>query len=121
MYAQLIIMLLNSSVSRLIKASKQQKPTRESMLVTSPSSSSLSFRQEMQLGSKMNTAQAELQACEAHLAAKEKELDSLRTSTIRSGLQTRCQAMVECGRTFGEMGNEALRALEAIGSPSRYG
>lgn len=107
------------SVSRLIKASKQQKSA--SLLGSSPSSSSLSFKPEVQLGTKMNSAQAELQACEAHLAAKEKELDILRADTIRNGLQARCQAMVECGWTWGEMGKEALRVLETMDAGNGYG
>ena len=100
-------------VTRLIKASKQQKPTRDSILNSSPSGSSLSIpKPEVQVGQKMSAAQAELQACEAHLAAREQELNAFRTNTIRSGLHARCKAMVECGWAWGEMGKEGLRALE---------
>ncbi len=81
----------------------------------SPSGSSLSIpKPEVQVGQKMSTAQAELQACEAHLAAKEQELNAFRTNTIRSGLQARCKAMVECGWAWGEMGKEGIRALETL-------
>lgn len=64
--------------------------------------------------SKLGTAQAELQACESHLAAKERELDELRVSAMRRGLEGRCKAMVECGWAWGEMGKEGLRALEGV-------
>lgn len=105
-----------SRVTRLIKVSKQQKPTRDVILATSSSSSTLSVgRPEVQVGSKLAAAQSELQACEAHLAAKEKELDVMRTAALRSGLSTRCKALVECGWTWGEMGKEGLRALETLG------
>ncbi|PCH34852.1 hypothetical protein WOLCODRAFT_125114, partial [Wolfiporia cocos MD-104 SS10] len=102
-------------VTRLIKASKQQKPTRDSLLGASGSSSSLNFpKPEVSVGPKLSSAQTELQACEAHLAMKERELDSLRVSAVQSGLQARCKAMVECGWTWGEMGKEGLRALEIM-------
>lgn len=71
--------------------------------------------------SKLNNAQAELQACEAHLANKERELDNLRASTVREGMSVRCKAMVECGWAWGEMGKEGLRALEGIGDTNGHG
>lgn len=99
------------SVTRLIKASKQQKPTREAFINTGSPSSSRVFGE----GSlKLNTAQTELQACETQLANKERELEALRLSTVRVGLQTRCKAMVNCGWSWGEMGKEGLRALETL-------
>ncbi|CAL1702523.1 unnamed protein product [Somion occarium] len=98
-------------VTRLIKASKSQKSTRDNILASS-STSTLSVKPEVQIGSKLSAAQTELQACEAHLAVKERELDETRTSTIQTGLQLRCKAMVECGWTWGEMGKEGLRALD---------
>lgn len=103
-------------VTRLIKATKQQKHTsRDSIIGSSPSGSSLSItKPEVQVGQKMSTAQAELQACEAHLAAKEQELHAFRAHTIRSGLQARCKAMVGCGWAWGEMGKEGIRALETL-------
>ncbi|RPD53942.1 hypothetical protein L226DRAFT_538821 [Lentinus tigrinus ALCF2SS1-7] len=109
-------------VTRLIKASKQQKPTRDSMLNGSPSGSSLSIaKPEVQVGQKMSAAQAELQACEAHLATKEQELNAFRTNTIRSGLHARCKAMVECGWAWGEMGKEGIRALDTLDMPNGHG
>ena len=109
-------------VTRLIKASKQQKPTRDSILNSSPSGSSLSIpKPEVQVGQKMSAAQAELQACEAHLAAREQELNAFRTNTIRAGLHARCKAMVECGWAWGEMGKEGIRALETLDMPNGHG
>ncbi|KAK7682034.1 hypothetical protein QCA50_014998 [Cerrena zonata] len=99
-------------VTRLIKASKSQKSTRESILAASSSSSTLSVKHEVQIGSKLSAAQTELQACESHLAIKERQLDENRVSTIRTGLHLRCKAMVECGWAWGEMGKEGLRALD---------
>lgn len=108
-------------MTRLIKLSKNQKPTRDSFIGTLGSSvgeaSQISLNSFTSAGaspSKLGTAQAELQACEAHLAAKEKELDDLRVSAVRRGLEVRCKAMVECGWNWGEMGKEGLRALEGI-------
>ena len=98
-------------VTRLIKASKQQKPTREALISGSGSSSSLVFGEG---SSKLNVAQSELQACEAQLANKERELEVLRLNTLRVGLHARCTAMVNCGWSWGEMGKEGLRALESL-------
>ncbi|CDO76832.1 hypothetical protein BN946_scf185033.g29 [Trametes cinnabarina] len=114
-------------VTRLIKASKQQKPNRDSVLSASPSGSTLSVtKSEVHVGQKLSAAQAELQACEAQLAAKEQELNVFRIHTIKSGLQARCQAMVECGWAWGEMGKEGIRVLDTLdmtnghGSPLAY-
>ncbi|KAH9013234.1 hypothetical protein EDB85DRAFT_2158382 [Lactarius pseudohatsudake] len=108
-------------VTRLIKLSKNQKPTRDSFignLGSATSDASLtslnSFTPAVVSSSKLASAQAELQACESHLASKEKELDQLRASTVRRGLEARCKAMVECGWNWGEMGKEGLRALEGM-------
>ncbi|KAI9439220.1 hypothetical protein H4582DRAFT_2142690 [Lactarius indigo] len=108
-------------VTRLIKLSKNQKPTRDSFignLGSATSDASLtslnSFTPAVVSSSKLSSAQAELQACESHLASKEKELDQLRASTVRRGLESRCKAMVECGWNWGEMGKEGLRALEGM-------
>ncbi|KZT01977.1 uncharacterized protein LAESUDRAFT_444402 [Laetiporus sulphureus 93-53] len=110
------------SVNRLIKASKQTKPMRDSVLSTSGSASSLNFvKPEVTMGPKMNAAQTELQACEAHLAQKEHELEHLRVTAICSGLQARCKAMVECGWAWGEMGKEGLRALDGMRAPNGNG
>lgn len=109
------------SVTRLIKLSKNQKPTRDSFIGNLGSASgdlsqiSLnSYTPAVASSSKLGSAQAELQACESHLAAKEKELDQLRISTVQRGLEARCKAMVECGWNWGEMGKEGLRALEGM-------
>lgn len=64
----------------------------------------------------ISAAQAELQACEAHLASMERELDERRARAVRDGLSVRCKAMVECGWAWGEMGKEGLRALESMGN-----
>ncbi|KAI9065732.1 hypothetical protein FKP32DRAFT_1590291 [Trametes sanguinea] len=109
-------------VTRLIKASKQQKPNRDSVLSGSPSGSSLSVsKPEVHVGQKLSAAQAELQACEAHLAAKEQELNVFRIHTIKSGLQARCKAMVECGWAWGEMGKEGIRALDTLDMANGHG
>jgi hypothetical protein len=47
------------------------------------------------------------------LTKKEHELAERRSEVIRQGLSARAKAMVECGWQWGEMGKEALRALEA--------
>jgi hypothetical protein len=116
------------SVTRLIKLSKHQKPTRDSFIGALGSSvgdasqiSLTSFTSATASSSKLGSAQAELQACEAHLAAKEMELDERRVSAIRRGLEARCKAMVECGWSWGELGKEGLRALEGIESVATNG
>ena len=98
----------------MIKASKAQKPTRDSSVgpTPSPSSSSLTIRLEVPVGAKLSAAQSELQACEVHLAMKERELEDMRVKAVTLGLQARCKAMVECGWVWGEMGKEGLRALD---------
>ncbi|THH27585.1 hypothetical protein EUX98_g6606 [Antrodiella citrinella] len=111
-------------VTRLIKASKNSKPpTRDN--IPSSSSSTLSYNglkhPEVQVGTKLSAAQTELQACEAHLANKERELDAFRTATIRSGLQARCRALVECGWAWGEMGKEGIRSLDMFDVPNGNG
>ena len=110
-------------MTRLIKLSKNQKSTRDSYIGTPGSAtgdasqiSLNSFTPGIALSSKVGAAQAELQACETHLAEKEKELDQLRVSTVQHGLEARCKAMVECGWNWGEMGKEGLRALEGLES-----
>ncbi|KAI0631421.1 hypothetical protein C8Q77DRAFT_1126675 [Trametes polyzona] len=109
-------------VTRLIKASKQQKPARDSVLGGSPSGSSLSItKPEVHVGQKLSAAQAELQACEAHLANKERELNAFRTHTIKSGLQARCRAMAECGWAWGEMGKEGIKALDMLDIANGHG
>ena len=75
----------SNRVTRLIKASKNQKPTRDALLATSGSSSSLSFvKPEVQIGSKLAAAQGELQACEAHLAGHEYAVRKVQWSPHRA-------------------------------------
>ncbi|KAF8953680.1 hypothetical protein BDZ97DRAFT_1679053 [Flammula alnicola] len=127
-------------VTRLIKASKSQKngsgSIRESLLLghqRSPSSSSISLSiggqqdtpspspsrplsASISSSTKLAAAQSELQACEAHLAAKERELATKRCVAVRDGLGTRLRAMVECGWAWNELGKEALQSLEELGT-----
>ena len=102
-------------MTRLIKLSKSQKPTRDSLLASS-STSTLTKLPEVLTSTKLAAAQSELQACEAHLATKERDLDALRKTAFVFGLSARCKALVECGWTWGEMGKEGLRALESMES-----
>ena len=68
----------------------------------------------MPLPAKLAAAQSELQACEAHLASKERELAAMRTAAVRRGLTVRCTALAECGQTWTAMGTEALRSLGTL-------
>ncbi|KAF6756586.1 hypothetical protein DFP72DRAFT_272283 [Ephemerocybe angulata] len=80
------------------------------------SSSSSSHQQPRSLApttTKLAAAQSELQACETHLAAKERELELRRVQVIRDGLALRSRAMVETGRSWVELGKEAVQAVEA--------
>lgn len=127
----------NDSVTRLLKASKNEKPPKDKDRSSVPSrrnsvmsqhqhfasSSSLSLSVDhptyapnasLPTSNKLAAAQTELQACEAHLAAKERELELIRVTTIRDGLRIRCSALVECGRVWLEMGKEGLHALEGL-------
>ena len=63
---------------------------------------------------KLAAAQTELQACETHLAAKERELVAKRNATIRDGMGARIRALVECGGTWTELGQNALRTLDEL-------
>ncbi len=113
-------------VGKLVKASSKRS-TRDTMGLGS------SFATETPLGlpshtsgtgstttltsgtTKLSHAQAELQACELHLATKEKELEKTREEAIRKGLERRLKALVSCGWAWGERGKQALRALEVFG------
>ena len=95
---------LYPSVGRLIKATKYKQSHRDS------SPSRLSFARPN--NSKLGDHQEELQACEATLASKERELDLARINIFREGLTLRCKAMVECGWAWGEMGKAAIGTLE---------
>ncbi|KAH9475290.1 hypothetical protein JR316_0012401 [Psilocybe cubensis] len=124
-------------VTRLIKASKSHKSGssnfRDSLLLGNqrfPSSSSLSSsflgQQDSPSpsssrplsaafsSSKLAAAQTELQACETHLAAKERELELKRNAAIRDGLGARAKAMMECGWAWSQLGKDSLRALEEL-------
>ncbi|EPQ53035.1 hypothetical protein GLOTRDRAFT_139985 [Gloeophyllum trabeum ATCC 11539] len=110
-------------VTRLLKASKSGKSNRDSLVNMRASMS------ETSLGSsgftpsgKLASAQTELQACEAQLSVKEKELEEIRVGMIKKGLEARCRALVQCAATCGEMGREALGALDHISNfnPSSY-
>ncbi|KAF8510117.1 hypothetical protein BU17DRAFT_12642, partial [Hysterangium stoloniferum] len=82
-------------VTRLIKVTQKTKATPQSLLHMSPdSSSSVSFPS---FNSKVTAVQMELQACESHLAEKERELENFRRQGIRQGLKLRCQALIQCG------------------------
>ena len=78
------------------------------------SSSAVGLEQLAFSNSKLNLAQNELQACEAHLADREKALAQMRENVVIKGLKGRCKAMVECGWKWGEMGKEGTRALEGL-------
>ncbi|KAJ3718591.1 hypothetical protein DFJ43DRAFT_1207341 [Lentinula guzmanii] len=97
-------------VTRLLKASKSTpKPSsnRDSLMFSSsPPASSSTLPGPMSANKKLQTAQAELQACEAHLAKKELELDGKRSSAIRDGLRIRFRALGQCGWRWSEIGKE---------------
>ncbi|KAF5350003.1 hypothetical protein D9756_009056 [Leucocoprinus leucothites] len=132
----LISILRTFSVSRLLKASKNEKPpkdkgnnlsSRRSSVLDqrAPSSSSLSLSLEhsyapstpLPTSSKLAAAQAELQACEVHLAEKERQLEGARITALRDGLRIRCSALIECGMSWAEMGRDALHATESLIEP----
>ncbi|KAF7290810.1 hypothetical protein MIND_01322000 [Mycena indigotica] len=109
-------------VTRLIKASKPALHTSQSSgslpLTSSPNQSqaSLPFSANTPTNAKLVAAQTELQACEAHLAAKEAELDIRRAALVRDGLAGRCRALAECGTRWKEAGHAG--ALSAQGGSS---
>ncbi|KAG1843183.1 hypothetical protein F4604DRAFT_272585 [Suillus subluteus] len=116
-------------ITRLIKVSKSSKTTRDprsSLVIPSGSTSftSLPSTNSTLHGSsntKLLQAQEELRACEDHLATKELELEALRVSIAREGLGARCQALIDCGWAWGEMGKEGLRALQSLNASSSDG
>lgn len=109
-------------VTRLLKVSKSSKTTRDprsSLILPSGSTSFISLPStNSTLHSSSNTklllAQEELRACEAHLATKELELETLRVSIAREGLGARCRALIDCGWAWGEMGKQGLLALQSL-------
>ena len=123
------------SVTRLIKASKSTRDThRSSRLVAPlttlgsasfsslPSTNSTAFSSTgsspASTNAKLAQAQAELQACEEHLASKERELDARRITLARDGLGARCRALIDCGWVWGEMGRQGLKALQGLHADS---
>ncbi|ESK83648.1 hypothetical protein Moror_2178 [Moniliophthora roreri MCA 2997] len=124
-------------VTRLLKASKSSKPSsnRDSASLSPPlsqayhSSSTLSLKSSTEdpsmayapspsfligatnISKKLQSAQAQLQACEAHLALKEKELDVKRTSAVREGLRLRFRALADCGWRWTQVGKEVQAFL----------
>ena len=120
-----VFRLFAFSIGRVVKASSK-RTSRDSVLGMSLSSSASSMQDPNSsvatLGNqaapggassiKLSMAQAELQACEAHLANKEQELEEVRVRAVVGGLHRRCKALVECGWMWGEKGKEALRVLE---------
>ncbi|KAK0468569.1 hypothetical protein IW261DRAFT_1518243 [Armillaria novae-zelandiae] len=129
-------------VTRLIKASKsvtKSSSNRESLLLSpnTKSSSTLSLKSDespsmsytssptfLSLGAnkKLQNAQAELQACEAHLAMKEKELDVKRFGAVRDGLAVRSKALTDCGWRWVEIGKQVDSVLNegTARSPSEH-
>ncbi|KAB5591037.1 Proteophosphoglycan ppg4 [Ceratobasidium theobromae] len=124
-------------VGRLIKASKQKIPASSlqagpapipnaSHFSSSASSSSFSLHTSQpyhftptphatqHINSKLALAQRELQACEAHLAAKEAELAEVRRSAIAEGMGRRCRAMADVGVVWRERGEQGVATLNEL-------
>lgn len=114
------IQFLICRVTRLIKASQKSKTTPQSLLHSaSDSASTVSFKS---FNSKVSAAQMELQACESHLANQERELEAYRLSSLKHGLQSHCQALVQCAWTWGELGRLCLSFLSDLSdAPSPNG
>ncbi|KAF4566127.1 hypothetical protein EYR36_011542 [Pleurotus pulmonarius] len=104
-------------VNRLIKASKSTK--RASIPHSNSSSSFPSPFSSTATSSKLNAAQAELQACEAHLTVKERELEKRRGDVVEQALMGRCRGIIECGQIWVERGQRALSVLEQASLTAR--
>ncbi|KAJ7077421.1 hypothetical protein B0H15DRAFT_563308 [Mycena belliarum] len=108
-------------VTRLIKVSKptlHASPSSSSLLL-SPIQSQSSLAPNTSANAKLAAAQTELQACEAHLAAKEVLLDVHRAALVREGLAGRCRALAECGRRWSAAGSAGAATAEgAARAPS---
>ena len=123
--ASLSLKLPGYSVTRVLKASKNKQSIGNLQRANQyPSTSSLatsrsefSTKTSLTGHSKLSHAQSELQACEMHLAAKERELTIRRCVIVKAGLDARFRAMIECGWAWGEIGKEALGALEQLTEP----
>lgn len=123
----------------MLKASKNEKPpkdkdrnsvpSRRTSVANQgqrfPSSSTLSLSADhsasthtlnasLPTSTKLAAAQAELQACEAQLATKEREIERSRITAVRDGLRIRCNALIQCGRTWVVMGKDASSVLESL-------
>ncbi|GJJ14169.1 hypothetical protein Clacol_008430 [Clathrus columnatus] len=99
-------------VTRLIKVSQKSKASPQSLLHSaSDSTSNVSFKS---FNSKVSAAQMELQACESHLAAQERELETFRLSALKQALRLRCQALVQCAWTWGELGRRCLSFIDGL-------
>ena len=64
---------------------------------------------------KLGAAQSELQGCETQLASKESELALKRCAAVREGLTIRAKAMIDCSRTWGQLGRQILHSLDDLG------
>ncbi|KAH7868598.1 uncharacterized protein C8R40DRAFT_1061486 [Lentinula edodes] len=92
-------------VTRLLKASKfTPKQSPFAVFPSSPPASSTSLPGKTT--KKLHLAQAELQACEAHLARKEAELEHKRASVICGAFKLRFHALAECGWRWINIGKE---------------
>ena len=120
--ASLSLNLPRYSVTRVLKASRHKQSTgnlqraKQHPSTTSLDTSRSEFSTKTSLTgySKLSHTQSELQACETHLAAKERELSIRRCVIVKAGLDARFRAMVECGWAWGEIGKEALATLEQL-------
>ncbi|KAL4072111.1 hypothetical protein J3A83DRAFT_2974547 [Scleroderma citrinum] len=112
--------ILVTSVIKLSRSRKSGQNARSSFILHPGGSSSFSSLPSTNstitgaAGSKLAQAQVELQACERHLAEKERELAIRRISVLREGLGGRCRALIDCGWIWGEMGKQGLRALQSL-------
>jgi hypothetical protein len=123
--------LLLPRVTRLIKAASKSASSassnRESLMSPntatyhprSPSASTISISDDnhstMSLPTasrKLAAAQTELQACEAQLSLKEKELETKRHTAIIQGMSYRCRALMDCGKVWADMGAQLLALLQ---------
>ncbi|KAI0052374.1 hypothetical protein FA95DRAFT_1675340 [Auriscalpium vulgare] len=91
-------------VTRLLEQSRSQR-TRKPSTTTLGSSNS---------GSMADAAQEELRVSDRELTVKKQRLSALRTAALRDGLHRRCEAMIECGQTWADMGKAGMRVLEGI-------
>jgi len=61
---------------------------------------------------KLAMAQSELQACEAHLAQKEKELEMKRSTAVTQGMSYRVRALVDTGKVWADIGGQLMTLLQ---------